>query len=46
MSDILIIIIGMIIIAAIILFWLRLNKSTSTSDKEEIDGLIKREMHW
>lgn len=41
MSDILIIIIGMIVIAAIILFWLRLNKSTSTSGKEEIDGLIK-----
>jgi len=41
MSDILIIIIGVTIIAAIIIFWLKLNKSTSPLGKEEIDGLIK-----
>jgi DNA recombination protein RmuC len=41
MSEILIIITGASVIAAIVLFWLKLNKSTSSAGKEEIDGLIK-----
>ena len=41
MSDILIIIIGITIFGAIILFWIKLNKSTSSAGKEEMDGLIK-----
>ena len=41
MSEILIIIIGAAIIAAIILLWLKLNKSTSSEGKEVMDGLLK-----
>jgi DNA recombination protein RmuC len=41
MSEILLIGIGVSIIAAIVLFWLKLNKSTSSAGKGEIDGLIK-----
>ncbi len=37
----LIYIIGACVIAAIVLFWLKLNKSTGSAGKEEIDSLIK-----
>jgi DNA recombination protein RmuC len=41
MSEILVIILGVVIITAIVLFWLKLNRSTSSAGKEEIDGLLK-----
>jgi DNA recombination protein RmuC len=41
MSEFLIIGIGAIVTGAIILFWFKLNKSTGSADKDEIDGLIK-----
>ena len=41
MSDIFIIIIGAFVIAAIVLFWLKLSKSTRSDGNEEVEGLIK-----
>jgi DNA recombination protein RmuC len=41
MSETLIIITGTVLIAAIVLFWLKLNKSIHSTGKEEIEGFKK-----